>query len=307
MQPTEYIDASNHADAPPSRSTPADPETTRLSRVTEAAVTKVPAVTAAFWVLKILTTGTGEAASDALVRWGGVVAVAVTGLALVVSFIAQFRASGYVPAVYWLAVAMVGIFGTMAADIPHFLGIPLWITSAGYLLTVLAIFAVWYRLEGTLSFSSITRGRREAFYWAAVVATFALGTAVGDLTADSWRLGNLVSGFLFCGLIVLPVLARRWFGLNYVAAFWTAYVLTRPLGASFADWMGGPTFRGGLGIPTALVAVLWGLAIVAVAGYLLATHRRRADGVVRPAGNPVAEPARPHRGSRATASQDLWR
>jgi uncharacterized membrane-anchored protein len=270
-------------------------------------VTKVPAVTAAFWVLKILTTGTGEAASDALVRWGGVVAVAVTGLALVVSFIAQFRASGYVPAVYWLAVAMVGIFGTMAADIPHFLGIPLWITSAGYLLTVLAIFAVWYRLEGTLSFSSITRGRREAFYWAAVVATFALGTAVGDLTADSWHLGNLVSGFLFCGLIVLPVLARRWFGLNYVAAFWTAYVLTRPLGASFADWMGGPTFRGGLGIPTALVAVLWGLAIVAVAGYLLATHRRRADGVVRPAGNPVAEPARPHRGSRATASQESWR
>jgi uncharacterized membrane-anchored protein len=262
MQPTENISA---------------PDTTRPSRATEAAVTKVPAVTAGFWVLKILTTGMGEAASDALVRWGGVVAVAVTGLALVASFTAQFRASRYIPAVYWLAVAMVGIFGTMAADIPHFLGIPLWVTSLGYLLAVLAILTIWYRLEGTLSFSSITRGRSESFYWAAVVATFALGTAVGDLTADSWKLGNLVSGLMFCGLITLPVLARRRLGLNYVAAFWTAYVLTRPLGASFADWMGGPTFRGGLAIPTALVAVLWGLAIAAVAAYLWVTRRSRSD------------------------------
>src|SRR3954449_3764090 len=241
------------------------------------AASKVPIVTASFWILKILTTGMGEAASDALVRvWGGV-AVAATAVALVASFVAQFRAQRYIPGIYWLAVAMVGVFGTMAADLPHFLGIPLWVISAGYLLAVLAIFAVWYRLEGTLSFSSITRGRRESFYWGAVVATFALGTAVGDLTADSWQLGNLVSGLLFCGLIALPVLARRWFGLNYVAAFWTAYVLTRPLGASFADWMGGPTFRGGLGIPTALVAVLWGLAIVAVAAYLRATRRSRTD------------------------------
>jgi uncharacterized membrane-anchored protein len=277
MQPTENISTNLSA-----------LDTTRFSRATEAAVTKVPAVTAAFWVLKILTTGMGEAASDALVRWGGVVAVAVTGLALAASFIVQFRASRYIPAVYWLAVAMVGIFGTMAADIPHFLGIPLWATSAGYLLAVLAIFAIWYRLEGTLSFSSITRGRRESFYWAAVVATFALGTAVGDLTAGSWQLGNLVSGLLFCVLIALPVLARRWFGLNYVAAFWTAYVLTRPLGASFADWMGGPTFHGGLGIPTALVAVLWGLAIVAVAAYLVATRRSRTDRTVRRADTTVA-------------------
>ena len=266
MQPTEYIPAPTRAGGAPAR----------------ILVSKVPAVTATFWILKILTTGMGEAASDALVRWGGIVAVAVTGLALAASFVVQFRAARYAPVVYWLAVAMVGVFGTMAADIPHFLGIPLWITSAGYLLAVLAIFAVWYRLEGTLSFASITRGRREAFYWAAVVATFALGTAVGDLTADSWHLGNLVSGFLFCGLITLPVLARRWFGLNYIAAFWTAYVLTRPLGASFADWMGGPTFRGGLGVPTALVAVLWGLAILGVATCALISARRRADGVDHP-------------------------
>ena len=125
-------------------------------------MSKVPVVTASFWVLKILTTGMGEAASDALVRWGGGVAIAVTAIALVASFVTQFRAQRYVSWLYWLAVAMVGVFGTMAADIPHFLGIPLWITSAGLPAAVLAIFAVWYRLEGTLSFASITRGRSEA-------------------------------------------------------------------------------------------------------------------------------------------------
>jgi uncharacterized membrane-anchored protein len=262
-------------------STPTWPPSTRVappgrSVVGRSMVTKVPAVTASFWVLKILTTGMGEAASDALVRWGGGIAIAVTAVALGASFVLQFRARQYVPWIYWLAVAMVGVFGTMAADIPHFLGLSLWLTSASYLVAVLAIFAVWHREEGTLSFAGITRGRSEAFYWAAVIATFALGTAVGDLTADTWHLGNLVSGFMFCGLIVLPLLARRFLGLGYVSAFWTAYVLTRPLGASFADWMGGPSFRGGLGIETALVAVLWGLGIVAVALYLVVVHRRRA-------------------------------
>jgi uncharacterized membrane-anchored protein len=251
-----------------------------LARTTEipthhSAASRVPIVTASFWILKILTTGMGEAASDALVRAFGGVAVAVTAVALVASFVAQFRAPRYIPGIYWLAVAMVGIFGTMAADLPHFLGVPLWATSAGYLLAVLAIFGVWYRLEGTLSFSGITGGRREAFYWAAVVATFALGTAVGDLTAQNWGLGNLVSGLMFAFLIVLPVLARRWFGLSAVAAFWISYVLTRPLGASFADWMGSPSFRGGLGIEMALVAALWALAIAGFVAYLAVTRRNR--------------------------------
>jgi uncharacterized membrane-anchored protein len=237
------------------------------------AASKVPIVTSSFWILKILTTGMGEAASDALVRAFGGVAVAATAVALVASFVAQFRASRYVPWIYWLAVAMVGVFGTMAADLPHFLGVPLWAISAGYLLAVLAIFGVWYRLEGTLSFAGITGGRREAFYWAAVVATFALGTAVGDLTAQNWGLGNLVSGIMFAVLIVLPVLARRWFGLSAVAAFWISYVLTRPLGASFADWMGTPSFHGGLGIEMALVAALWALAIAGFVAYPAVTRR----------------------------------
>jgi uncharacterized membrane-anchored protein len=239
---------------------------------------KVPVVTAYFWIIKVLTTGMGEAASDALVKAGGVVAVAATAVALVASFIAQFKVSRYIPGVYWLAVVMVSVFGTMAADIPHFLGIPVWATSMAYLLVVVVIFYVWHRAEGTLSFSAINTRRREAFYWAAVMATFALGTAVGDLTAFSWGWGALASGIIFAVLIALPAMARRWVGLNTVAAFWIAYILTRPLGASFADWMGGPTRHGGLGWGMALVAGVWSAAIVAFVVYLATTRRDvRAD------------------------------
>ena len=239
---------------------------------------KVPVVTVYFWIIKVLTTGMGEAASDALIKAGGAIAVAVTAVALVASFVAQFKASRYIPGVYWLAVVMVSVFGTMAADIPHFLGVPVWATSAAYLLTVVVIFYMWHRVEGTLSFSAINTRRREAFYWAAVMATFALGTAVGDLTAFSWGWGALASGIIFAVLIALPAMARRWVGLNTVAAFWIAYILTRPLGASFADWMGLPTRHGGLGWGMALVAAIWSAAIVAFVVYLAATRRDvRAD------------------------------
>ena len=239
---------------------------------------KVPVVTAAFWILKILTTGMGEAASDALVRAGGAVAVAGTAVALAASFVLQFRASRYVPWIYWLTVAMIGVFGTMAADLPHFLGVPVWAISAIYLAAVLVIFFLWHRAEGTLSFDSINTRRRETYYWAAVVATFALGTAVGDWTAQSWGLGNLGSGIMFTVLILLPVAARRRFGLNAVTAFWIAYVLTRPLGASFADWMGSPTGRGGLGFEMAYVAVGWLLAIAVFVGYLAVTRKDARTG-----------------------------
>jgi uncharacterized membrane-anchored protein len=251
---------------------------------------KVPAVTAYFWIIKVLTTGMGEAASDALVKAGGVVAVAATAVALVASFIAQFKVSRYIPGVYWLAVVMVSVFGTMAADIPHFLGIPVWATSMAYLLVVVVIFYVWHRAEGTLSFSAINTRRREAFYWAAVMATFALGTAVGDLTAFSWGWGALASGIIFAMLIALPAMARRWVGLNTVAAFWIAYILTRPLGASFADWMGGPTRHGGLGWGMALVAGVWSAAIVAFVVYLATT---RSD--VRADAHPRTEDSTPSR------------
>jgi len=231
---------------------------------------KVPVVTGFFWAIKVLTTGMGEAASDWLVRLGGAVTVGVTFVVLVASLVVHFRTSRYVVWVYWLAVVMISVFGTMAADIPHRLGISLWVTSAAYLVAVLAIFAVWHRLEGTLSFSAIDTRRRESFYWAAVLATFALGTAVGDLTARNWGLGYLASGLMFIVLIGLPIIARRWFRLGAVPAFWIAYVLTRPLGASFADWMG--SRRGGLGMGSGLVALLWTIAILALLGYLALTR-----------------------------------
>jgi uncharacterized membrane-anchored protein len=237
-----------------------------------------------FWVLKVLTTGMGEAASDALVRGYGAIAVAATFVVMVVSFVIQARASRYIAPVYWFAVIMVAVFGTMVADIPHRLGIALWITSAAYLVLVLAIFALWSRIEGTLSFAAITGRRREAFYWAAVLATFALGTAVGDLTASTWKMGYLASGIMFAVLICLPVAAHRWLGLNAVAAFWIAYILTRPLGASFADWMSASHRRGGLALGAAPVAGMWTLAIVGFLGFLAIS---RADlGPKAPAVNP---------------------
>lgn len=234
---------------------------------------KVPVVTGFFWAIKILTTGMGEAASDWLVRLGGAVAVGVTFVVLVAGLVLQFKVSRYVVWIYWFAVVMISVFGTMAADIPHRLGISLWVTSAAYLVAVLVIFAVWHRLEGTLSFSAIDTRRREAFYWTAVLATFALGTAVGDLSARNWGLGYLAAGIMFIVLIALPLVARRWFRLGAVPAFWIAYVLTRPLGASFADWMGAR--RGGLGMGAGPVALLWTLAIIALLGYLAFTHKDR--------------------------------
>jgi uncharacterized membrane-anchored protein len=239
---------------------------------------KVPQVTAMFWVIKVLTTGLGEAASDAVMRSFGSVAAAVAGLGLLVALFAQFRCSRYRPAIYWLAVAMVAVFGTMAADIPARMGAPLWLTSLAYLLIVAIVFALWFRKEGTLSFSSVTTRSREGFYWAAVLATFALGTAVGDLTADVWGWGNLASGLVFCALIVVPALAVRFLGLNAVVGFWIAYVLTRPLGASFADWMSGPHGHSGLGLGAPMVAILWALPVVGLVGYLtVADVRRRPD------------------------------
>jgi uncharacterized membrane-anchored protein len=247
-------------------------------------MSKVPLVTGYFWAIKILTTGMGEAASDWLVKLGGVVAVGLTFVVLAGSLVLQLKVNRYMVWVYWFAVVMISVFGTMAADIPHRLGVSLWATSSAYLLAVVAIFTVWHRLEGTLSFSAIDTRRRETFYWLAVLATFALGTAVGDLTARTWGLGYLEAGIIFVVLIAMPAVARRWMRLGAVAAFWIAYVLTRPLGASFADWMG--SRRGGLGIGAGLVALLWTVAIVVLICYLAFARKDSGSaegGAVEPA------------------------
>ncbi len=241
----------------------------------EPVAAKVPEVTALFWVVKVLTTGMGEAASDFLANHNLVLAGAVGILGFAAGMGLQFRARRYQAGTYWFAVAMVALFGTMAADGLHKgINIPYPVTSTLYLVALVVIFVAWYRREGTLSIHSITTRSREVFYWLTVLATFALGTAVGDLTAMTLNLGFLASGILFAVAITLPLIAWWRLHLHPVVAFWTAYVLTRPLGASFADWFGKPhTIGNGLGYGDGTVTIVAAVVIVLLVAYLAATGR----------------------------------
>jgi uncharacterized membrane-anchored protein len=236
---------------------------------------KVPAVGIFFWITKILTTGMGETTSDWLVtHFIPEIGVAIAGIGLVVAFVLQFSAKRYLPWIYWLAVVMVSIFGTMAADLVHVvLGVPYVISTTFFAIVLGIIFIVWYATEKTLSIHSITTTRRELFYWATVLATFALGTATGDMTATVFHLGYFASGVLFAVAIALPAIAYYWFGLNEIIAFWLAYILTRPLGASFADWMGVSVARGGLAWGTGPVSLGLLILIIGFVGYLALTHK----------------------------------
>jgi uncharacterized membrane-anchored protein len=175
--------------------------------------------------------------------------------------------------VYWLAVAMVGIFGTMAADALHVgLGVPYVVSSAFFVVALAGVFITWYASERTLSIHSVCTPRRELFYWSAVMATFALGTAVGDLTAITLHLGYLASGFLFAALIAVPAFAYWRLPVNAVLTFWCAYVLTRPLGASLADWLAVSRARGGLSLGTGEVSIALAAAIIGFVVYLTVTR-----------------------------------
>jgi len=178
-----------------------------------------------------------------------------------------------VAAAYWLAVVMVGVFGTMAADVLHVaLGVPYAASSLLCAVALTVVFVTWSRTEGTLSIHSIDSTRRELFYWAAVVTTFAMGTALGDLTAITLNLGYPASAVLFAVLIAVPAVGYRWFRLNPILAFWVAYVMTRPLGASVADWLGKPTADGGLGWGSGWVSLVLTAVIAAMVAYLAITH-----------------------------------
>jgi uncharacterized membrane-anchored protein len=246
-----------------------------LAWLTRQGALKVPQIIALFWVVKLLTTALGESTSDFLVfsPIGPYVAVGLGFVGLVVALILQLSAKRYIAWVYWLAVTMVAIFGTMAADVLHVgFGVPYWVSCVFFGACVAIALTLWYRVERTLSIHSVFTMRRELFYWATVMATFALGTAAGDLTASTFRLGYFPSVILFAILIALPALGFWFLGLNEIAAFWAAYIVTRPLGASIADWLGKPKFVTGLGLgdgPVSIVLTL--LAIIAVA-YLTLTH-----------------------------------
>lgn len=247
---------------------------------------KVPEITAWFWAAKVLTTGMGETTSDFMLHsLAPEVALALGGAGLAASLILQFRVGRYIPWVYWLAVVMVSVFGTMSADAVHVvLGIPYLATTAFFLAALAACFFLWHRSEGTLSIHSIFTRRRETFYWTAVLTTFALGTAAGDMTAYSLNLGYLASGAMFALAIAAPAIAYWRTLLPAIPAFWSAYILTRPLGASFADWSAVSTARGGLGWGTGPVSLGLALLIAVVVGF--STARRR-----RPAGTAAGEVA----------------
>ena len=245
---------------------------------------KVPELTLYFWVIKVLTTGMGETTSDFFVhRYDPYLVVALGAGALAIALAWQLYVRGYNPWIYWLAVSMVAVFGTMAAGILHvYLGVPYPISATIYAVSTALIFGLWYLVEKTLSVHSIYTRRRELFYWAAVLATFAMGTAVGDMTAVSFQLGFFASGILFLIIFAVPGIAYRLIGLNEIVAFWFAYIITRPLGASFADWLAVPTSQGGLNLGNGPVSIALWVMIIAFVAYLAVTHRDVARQPGRP-------------------------
>jgi uncharacterized membrane-anchored protein len=239
---------------------------------------KVPEITFYFWFVKLLTTALGEVFSDFLVRqFHPIIVVVCAAIGFVAALALQFLVPAYIAGIYWLVVVMVAIFGTMVADVLHVvLGVPYLLSTIFFIVSLAIIFGVWYTSEKTLSIHSISTKKREAFYWATVIMTFALGTAAGDMTATTMHLGYLSSGVLFTVLIALAALGYWRLGLQEVPAFWIAYILTRPLGASFADWAGRDPQADGLGLGTGWVSLGLMIVIVITVGYLSITHKDSA-------------------------------
>jgi uncharacterized membrane-anchored protein len=248
---------------------------TLLRRLTLRGALRVPEVTVYFWVIKALSTAMGEATSDYSVHAiDPVIAVLLGFCGFVVALSLQFWVRRYIAWTYWLAVVGVGVFGTMAADVLHVrFGVPYAVSSVLYGVVLVAVFVGWQETERTLSFHTIDTPRREAFYWAAVMATFAMGTALGDLTATTFGLGYLSSGLLFAAVIAIPAVGYWRLGWNAILSFWFAYVATRPLGASFADWMSKPKSVGGLGWGDGTVALALTILIFCLVAYLAITRR----------------------------------
>lgn len=242
-----------------------------------AVYSKVPEITIFFWIIKILCTTVGETAADLLndkLNLGLTGTAVIMGVLLVIALFYQFRSKKYIPSIYWLVVVSLSVFGTLITDIlTDNLGVDLLITTAVFSIALAVTFITWQRSEGTLSIHSIYTNKREAFYWLAILFTFALGTAAGDLLAEQFALGYLTSAVLFGGMIGLVALAYYKFNLNGVAAFWIAYVLTRPLGASIGDFLSQSNSAGGLGLGTVGTSLLFLTAIFVTVAYLAVTKK----------------------------------
>ena len=230
---------------------------------------KVPEIIFIFWVVKILTTAGGEVTSDYLKTYGNFGGGGIEIALFVIGLVLQFATRRYRAFAYWFLAYAIAIAGTGISDFLHLdVHIPYAGTSILWAIILAVVFWTWQRSEGTLSIHSITTQRREAFYWATVFATFALGTALGDFTAISLGMGYLTSTIFFLAVILLPALAWWRFGLNSVAAFWMAYVVTRPLGASIADYISKPSSTTGLGFGNGQTAVVFAVATFLLVSYL---------------------------------------
>ncbi|WP_048127265.1 COG4705 family protein [Methanosarcina lacustris] len=238
---------------------------------------KVPEVTIIFWIIKIMATTVGETAADFLnfsLNLGlTLTTLLMSGLLLIALFI-QFRSKKYVPGIYWLAVVLISIVGTLITDnLVDNYGVALETTTIIFTLALLATFAVWYASEKTLSIHSIYTTRREAFYWSAILFTFSLGTAAGDLISEGLDLGYWKSAFMFAALIGIVTIAYYRFKLNAVSAFWIVYILTRPLGASLGDYLSQPLDAGGLALSTMGTSAVFLVMILGLVIYLTRTER----------------------------------
>ena len=232
----------------------------------EQMLNKVPQLTLYFWIIKIMATTVGETIADMLavkLKLGLVFSSLVVGAGLAIALVVQFRSRRYLPAFYWLAVVLISVAGTLLTDnLVDNLGVPLWITTVAFTVALCLTFVVWYAVEKSLSVHTIKTTRRELFYWSAILFTFALGTAGGDLLSEGAHLGYLYSGMLFAGSIALVTLLYYKAGLNDVITFWIAYILTRPLGASLGDLLSQPSANGGLGFGTIATSATFLVVIV---------------------------------------------
>jgi len=237
-------------------------------------INKVPEISLGFWIIKIMSTTVGETGADYLAVDAGFGAAKITTLMsilLAIALFAQLRTQRHVPWLYWLCVVLVSVVGTQITDaLTDKLGISLYASTAGFSVVLAVIFALWYWIEKTLSIEHIYAGRREYFYWAAILCTFALGTAAGDLATEALGLGFQWGVVVFSVLIGATV-AAYYFGANKVLTFWIAYILTRPLGAALGDLLSQSTTYGGVGLGAKLTSVLF---LIVIVGLVVAEQRR---------------------------------
>ena len=239
---------------------------------------KVPEVTIYFWIIKVMATTVGETAADFLsvkLNLGLSITSYVMGALLLLALLLQIKSRRYVPWIYWVTVVLISVVGTLITDnLVDNLGVPLKVTTALFSVALLATFAAWYASEKTLSIHTIYTTRRELFYWAAILFTFALGTAAGDLTAEGLGFGYANSAMMFGAVIGLVTIAYYFLKMNAILAFWIAYILTRPLGASLGDLLTQPTANGGLGWGTVVTSAIFLVTILGLVAYMTISQRR---------------------------------